>query len=46
MRFDRNKIGDIVSEVAAYGTAVTAERVENATPTATNQSSASSSASG
>jgi uncharacterized protein YbjQ (UPF0145 family) len=25
MRFDCNEIGDIMSEVAAYGTAVTAE---------------------
>jgi uncharacterized protein YbjQ (UPF0145 family) len=27
MRFDCNEIGDIMSEVAAYGTAVTVERV-------------------
>jgi uncharacterized protein YbjQ (UPF0145 family) len=29
MRFDCNEIGDIMSEVAAYGTAVTAEPVEH-----------------
>ena len=27
MRFDCNEIGDIMSEVAAYGTAVTVERI-------------------
>jgi uncharacterized protein YbjQ (UPF0145 family) len=31
MRFDCNEIGDIMSEVAAYGTAVTVERIQ-ATP--------------
>lgn len=28
MRFDCNEIGDIMSEVAAYGTAVTVRRPE------------------
>ena len=31
MRFDCNEIGDIISEVAAYGTAVTVEPVQPAT---------------
>jgi hypothetical protein len=30
MRFDCNEIGDIMSEVAAYGTAVTVEPVQAA----------------
>jgi len=46
MRFDRNEIGDIVSEIAAYGAALTAERIDDATPRAATQSSASSSAAG
>jgi uncharacterized protein YbjQ (UPF0145 family) len=33
MRFDCNEIGDIMSEVAAYGTAVTAEPLQQATTT-------------
>jgi uncharacterized protein YbjQ (UPF0145 family) len=32
MRFDRNEIGGIVSEIAAYGTAVTVEPVEAISP--------------
>jgi uncharacterized protein YbjQ (UPF0145 family) len=40
MRFDCNEIGDIMSEVAAYGTAVTVEPLESpataTTPTANN----------
>lgn len=32
MRFDRNEIGDIMSEIAAYGTAVTIEPVEAMSP--------------
>jgi uncharacterized protein YbjQ (UPF0145 family) len=33
MRFDCNEIGDIMSEVAAYGTAVTVEPLQSATST-------------
>ena len=32
MRFDCNEIGDIMSEVAAYGTAVTVEPAQAAAP--------------
>jgi hypothetical protein len=32
MRFDCNEIGDIMSEIAAYGTAVTVEPVLSMTP--------------
>lgn len=42
MRFDCNEIGDIMSEVAAYGTAVTVEPLQQAT--ATGHSSPASSA--
>ncbi len=42
MRFDCNEIGDIMSEVAAYGTAVTVESLQQAT--ATGHSSPASSA--
>jgi uncharacterized protein YbjQ (UPF0145 family) len=34
MRFDCNEIGDIMSEIAAYGTAVTISKVPTPTPTA------------
>jgi uncharacterized protein YbjQ (UPF0145 family) len=34
MRFDGNEIGDIMSEVAAYGTAVTVEPQEAPSDTA------------
>jgi hypothetical protein len=32
MRFDCNEIGDIMSEVAAYGTAVTVEPIQAPLP--------------
>jgi uncharacterized protein YbjQ (UPF0145 family) len=32
MRFDCNEIGDVMSEIAAYGTAVTVEPIEGAAP--------------
>ena len=35
MRFDCNEIGDIMSEVAAYGTAVTVEPTAQAAPALT-----------
>ena len=34
MRFDCNQIADLMSEVAAYGTAVTIRRIEPALPAA------------
>ena len=42
MRFDCNEIGDIMSEIAAYGTAVTAEPVSANTPNTIAQSASSS----
>jgi uncharacterized protein YbjQ (UPF0145 family) len=35
MRFDCNEIGDIMSEVAAYGTAVTVQPIQEAVPPST-----------
>jgi uncharacterized protein YbjQ (UPF0145 family) len=37
MRFDCNEIGDIMSEIAAYGTAVTVEPIQATVPGASGQ---------
>jgi uncharacterized protein YbjQ (UPF0145 family) len=39
MRFDCNEIGDMMSEVAAYGTAVTVEAIQSPLPVPLQNSS-------